>query len=291
MSGGLPGFLQYLELGAALREFALSTAVQAQEHIKPLHKYFAFRLVLEGGFPPSEVVPTPPLKYTTRGNRALLHVDESAETNTEQIVIGGLKSKQIDVVVIKDRIGPVMAISLKGTGKAFRNLTNRMEEAVGDCTNLHLRYPALVYGFFHVLKANREGQPGIERPDVSICADGSLSAGVVRYMTALQGLNGRSHWRDDPSAYERSAVLIVEPFGERAGGIYPLPDASSPLGAGGFVESLLRSYDLRNPMVADGIPSAKRLYWSPNSPFLETLAQQNGGEIERLLGYQVRLAD
>jgi hypothetical protein len=32
-----------------------------------------------------------------------------------------------------------------------------MEEAVGDCTNLHITYPALVYAYLTVLRANQEG--------------------------------------------------------------------------------------------------------------------------------------
>jgi hypothetical protein len=58
-----------------------------------------------------------------------------------------MKSKNIDVVTSMRGIGPVLAISCKGTVGAHRNLTNRMEEAIGDCTNIHAAYPALVYGF------------------------------------------------------------------------------------------------------------------------------------------------
>lgn len=55
----------------------------------------------------------------------------------------------------KDGIGPCIAVSMKGSLNAFRDLTNRLEEAVGDCTNIHIAYPALVYGFMHVGHANR----------------------------------------------------------------------------------------------------------------------------------------
>ena len=80
----------------------------------------------------------------------------SAGSRGERTILGGLKTKDVDVVVAKHGIGPVMAVSMKGTLNAFRNLTNRMEEAVGDCTNLHISYPALVYGFLQVMRANRE---------------------------------------------------------------------------------------------------------------------------------------
>ena len=44
-------------------------------------------------------------------------------------MLGGLKTKDVDVVVSKPGIGPCVAVSIKGTLNAFRNLTNRMEEA------------------------------------------------------------------------------------------------------------------------------------------------------------------
>ena len=40
----------------------------------------------------------------------------------EEVVLGGLKTKNVDVVVTKEKIVPVLAISCKGATKAFRNL-------------------------------------------------------------------------------------------------------------------------------------------------------------------------
>ncbi|MCR6659933.1 MAG: hypothetical protein NVV72_11545 [Asticcacaulis sp.] len=50
--------------------------------------------------------------------------------------------------------------------KAFRNLTNRMEETIGECTNLHITYPAMVVGYFVVLRANRTLEHASEAPDL-----------------------------------------------------------------------------------------------------------------------------
>ena len=44
-------------------------------------------------------------------------------------------------------------LASKEQSEGLRNLTNRMEEAIGDCTNLHISYPNLVYGFLHIMKA------------------------------------------------------------------------------------------------------------------------------------------
>lgn len=117
---------------------------KGQEHIRPLHWYVACRLVLEGGFLPEEITPRPPFVAERRAGRRFLTHDPKAGGAGERTVLGGLKTKAIDVVVSKPNIGPCIAVSLKGTLNAFRNLTNRLEEAAGDCTNLHMVYPALV---------------------------------------------------------------------------------------------------------------------------------------------------
>jgi hypothetical protein len=139
----------------ALQTFATYTgATQSQQHIKPLHHYVACRLVLEGGFLPDDITPHPPFRAMRREEWELSY-DPAAATGSERTLLGGLKTKDVDVVIIKNGLGPVMAVSCKGAIGAFRNLTNRMEEAVGDCTNLHITYPAMVTGFLFVLRAHR----------------------------------------------------------------------------------------------------------------------------------------
>lgn len=140
MAEGTQSFINYLSIEPALAA-CVTESTQGQRHIKPLHMHFSMKLVLEGGFLPDEITPHPPFAYGRKGGKHFLTLDESAESRTERTVIGGVRSKQIDVVVTKPSIGPVIAISFKGTQKAFRNLTNRMEEAVGDCTNIHLALP------------------------------------------------------------------------------------------------------------------------------------------------------
>ena len=117
---------------------------QSQQHIKPLHRYVTTRLVLEGGFAPDELRPRPPLDVVTRrGGSRLVYAPDNA-TSTEATILGGLKTKDVDIVVTKEGIGPVLAISCKGMTGAFRNLTNRLEETIGECTNIHIGYPMLM---------------------------------------------------------------------------------------------------------------------------------------------------
>ena len=132
-----------VSLKAALMAFVEATATQSQAHIKPLHLHIVERLVIEGGFFPDDISPRPPLRVETRGSgnkrSHVLIFDPTVAQRGEQTVLGGLKTKDVDVVVAKPGIGPCMAISVKGTFNAFRNLTNRMEEAAGEDRAPHRR--------------------------------------------------------------------------------------------------------------------------------------------------------
>jgi hypothetical protein len=230
----------------------------------------ACRLVIEGGFHPEEITPRPPFVVREKGRRMVLEHEPASAGGGERTVLGGLKTKIVDVVVAKEGIGPVVAVSVKGTLGAFRNLTNRMEEAVGDCTNLHISYPALVYGFLQVLKATREG-PGVEPNDAALRASGDVSDFVSRYHDVLSRLAGRSDVRNDVTKYEAVALVLASPEKSSLGDIleaYPPPN--SPLLIQGFFDRIFRQYEQRFIFAAPGLePTTRRLEWDPSSPVLE----------------------
>lgn len=202
---------QWLSLKDAFTAFVQDEVIhQSAAHIKPLHWYVASRLVIEGGFRPDEIRPRPPFEVKREGNRWMLHYSELCGGGQERTVLGGLKTKSIDVVVTKEGIGPVIAVSMKGTLGAFRNLTNRMEEAVGDCTNLHIAYPALVYGFLQVLRANRDAD-GLRSNDVAIHKNGKVSESILRYRDVMTRLAGRDDIRDVTTKYEAVTICLVDP--------------------------------------------------------------------------------
>ena len=164
-----PQSCKWLSEREAFTAFATHTGkIESAGHIKPLHWYVASRLVVEGGFNPDWITPRPPFKLAPKGKkterRYSLVYDPMVATGGEQTILGGLKTKNVDVVVSVPGIGPVLAVSCKGVTKAFRNLTNRMEETIGECTNLHITYPALVVGYFAVLRANRDLEDAAEAP-------------------------------------------------------------------------------------------------------------------------------
>lgn len=280
----LPPFLNLL---TALREFVTVSGTQSQQHIRPIHRSVASRLVLEGGFRPDEITPHPPLKLVNKGGSNFLHFDTALETSAEMTVLGGLKSKDVDVVVAKAGIGPVVAVSVKGTGNAFRNLTNRMEEAVGDSTNLHIMYPALVYGFLHFMRANQDGLSDLAPNDIAVSQGGDVVPAIRRYHDVLLGLAGRRLVRDDITRYEAVAIGLVNPHPPRIGVLradFPPPD--SPLKVTRFFDTLYGTYDLRFPYVATSVPSLRRLEWDTESPALESI--RSAGGFESVLGYAPR---
>jgi len=276
-------------LCGALKVFATATATQGQEHIRPFHQYVATRLVVEGGFHPDEITPHPPLRASLKAGKVLLDYDPSVQTTSERTVFGGMKTKQIDVVVSKEGIGPVVAISVKGTLGAYRNLVNRMEEAIGDSTNLHVMYPGLVYGFLHLLRANREAG-GYNAKDMGIASDGTVCPMIQRYYAALCEMTGRRFVRNDYTRYESVGLAVIEKDPETAGAVNTdFPSSDSSLRIEPFFSRVYEVYDLRFPFRAESIPGALREEWSAESPLFRELSQGDPTQLHELLGYVPRL--
>ena len=272
----------------ALKAFADFTGkTQSANHIKPLHWYVACRLVLEGGFDPDDITPRPPFRVERRSGRPpVLHYDEARAGGGERTILGGLKTKNVDVVVTRDGIGPVLAVSCKGVTGAFRNLTNRMEETIGECTNLHITYPALVLGYLVLLRANRQteelleevGEAAAGEPekvlaanDMALTAGGDPVAGIMRFHNALRELVGRRGIRNDVSRYEAIGFGMVDmKAGARGGLLDHYPEDDSVLRIGRFFDTLYLRYDERFVTSAPDLASkTRRLEWAADSPALE----------------------
>ncbi|SEM04182.1 hypothetical protein SAMN05216382_3163 [Sphingomonas palmae] len=271
----------------ALSAFADFTGkTQSASHIKPLHWYVACRLVLEGGFDPDDITPRPPFRVERRSGRPpVLHYDEDRAGGGERTILGGLKTKNVDVVVTRDGIGPVLAVSCKGVTGAFRNLTNRMEETIGECTNLHITYPALVLGYLVLLRANRQAEELLEEVgeaagtepekvlaanDLALTAGGDPVAGIMRFHNALRELVGRRGIRNDVSRYEAIGFGMVEMKpGARGSLLDHYPEDDSVLRIERFFDTLYLRYDERFVTSAPDLASkTRRLEWAADSPAL-----------------------
>ena len=295
-----PGRCEWIALADALKHFAVYEGrTQTQRHIKPIHWYVACRLVLEGGFHPNELKPRPPFDVTERRGAHLLHFKPDRATGSEATVLGGLKTKNVDIVADKPGIGPVLAVSCKGMTGAFRNLTNRMEETIGECTNIHIRYPALVFGYLFLIRANR--LPGTEESaaarqhehsalrfsvnDVAIAEDDRPVEAIIRFHAALRELAGRGGIRSDPSRYEAISLALVDMREGHTGDVLDsFPPFDSPLHLDGFFNTLYRRYDERNVISAPDLAARNRcLEWAPESPALRADARP-------ALDYEARIA-
>lgn len=277
---------QWVNQSGAFKHFATFTGkTESATHIKPLHWYVACRLVIEGGFHPDDIVPRPPFSADRRKGKWHLSYDPALAQGGEQTLLGGLKTKNVDVVVSKKGIGPVLAVSCKGATGAFRNLTNRMEEMVGDCTNLHITYPALVFGFLVAIRANRvvekamsktarEGDPPAKQlaaNDIAILEGGEPVEGIIRFHAALRELTNRRGVRNDVSRYEAISIAMLNMIGAEAGDVLlDFPPNDSPLRIENFFASLYLRYDERFVFSAPKLgPITRRLEWSPNSSLFD----------------------
>lgn len=252
----------------AFRRFAaFAGPTQSQQHIKPLHQYVATRLVLEGGFAPDEIRPHPPLR-TMRGTNRLIQAPDQA-TGAEATILGGLKTKNVDIVVTKDGIGPVLAISCKGMTGAFRNLANRLEETIGECTNIHIGYPMLVFGYLFIARANRADQQTAPT-DLAFRAPGQPVESLIRFHAALTEMTGRLGVRNDLSRYESVGMALVDTRHGFAGQlIEEFPPSDSRINFSSFFDTLYRRYDERYVVGAPRLESrTRRVVWAANSPAL-----------------------
>ena len=299
MSSSPPEVCRWLTLTEALKAFVLGLPThQSAKHIKRMHWYVACRLVLEGGFDPETITPRPPFRIERgRGQRFVLHHDNDVAGSGERTVLGGLKTKDVDVVVAIDGIGPCVAVSLKGMLNAYRNLTNRLEEAVGDCTNIHIAYPALVYGFLHLIRANHEGRVpesgrrflqadphgNVKVQDIAVTASGEIASGIRRYHDAISRLAGRRDLRNDITRYEALGLVLVSPADDAIGTPVFYPPATSVLHFDRFFPALYEQYDLRFVYGASALAGkTRRIEWDAESPVLSD---------PRLEGIRARVID
>ena len=291
---------QWRSQADALKAFADFTGkTESAAHIKPLHWYVACRLVIEGGFRPDDIVPRPPFFADKRGNAWNLVYDPKLGKGGERTILGGLKTKSVDVVVTKNGLGPVLAVSCKGVTGAFRNLTNRMEETIGECTNLHITYPALVFGYFVIVRANRlveaaslETAPESAVPTIQLAANdiaiqkgGKPVESIIKFHAALRELSERRGIRNEVSRYEAIAFAMVEMLGERAGALLPsFPPADSPIRLEQFFNMLYLRYDERFVYSAPSLKAlTERVQWSADSPAFHPANGLSG------LDYQARV--
>ena len=256
--------------------------------VNSLRWYVASRLVIEGGFDPDWIRPRPPITVDRARRGLLLSHDPDAAKPERRTLPGALKAAKPDVTVTIPTIGPVLALSLVGTeGVAVTRgrvpeLTGGLERIAGACVNLHMVYPALVYGFWHVLGTSqgRDLVPVTRSAPVGNPGDyggrartrtGELAAELRRYHDVLARLSEREDIRDAPSRYEACALTLVEHGTGRHEGI-PNPDYVPPgsvLDYNRMFERMYAIYDRRFVNSTTGLrQTTERKVWHRDSPLL-----------------------
>ena len=154
-----------------------------------------------------------------------------------------------------------------------------MEEAAGDCTNLHIAYPSMVYGFLHLIQAsNRAEAKGGN--DVAIGGGGAPVDSIRRYHDAMSRIAERQDLRNDVSKYEAIALLMIRRDSGNLHDIESYPPSTSKLRFVSFFEQLYRDYDLRYVFAAPKLEKhTRRVTWIEN----ELTATAN------VAGFEVRL--
>ena len=285
-AGGPPGnhTCRWTSLASALSAFAeFDGRIQSERHILPLHWYVACRLVVEGGFNPDDIIPRPPFRVERR-RRAdpRLHFDPALGGCGEGTVLGGIRAKHIDVLVTLDRIGPVLSVSCKGVTGAFRNLGNRLEEIIGESSNLHMTHPALVIGHLVLIRGNRSDRPSEnlqvltrDRPrgggDAALSHDGAPAPSVRRFHDALRVLGRRRELLDQAGQCEAAALAMVAMEPEYRSQLVPgFPGEGSGLHFDEFFAALYARYDERFVARCPELQSrTRRSSWDPASPGLK----------------------
>lgn len=228
----------------AIQGLGGAARTQSGGHIKPLHFHCSTRLVLEGGFPPAWLLPRPGLAAIGRNNlEYTLQADPKQQNDSEYSVLGGIKHKNVDVTVMVPGIGPALGISAKSTGNAFRNLTNRMEEALGDCANIHMMYPGFVFGFLHLLKHATVSAVG--PADASFDDHEKPLDRIKRYLDVLVSLSGRTTVTDPAMRYESVGLVVYEQHEGKVQIVDDFPPRDSPVHYASFFQRLYTTYDLR----------------------------------------------
>ncbi len=281
-------------VGGPMPEIRFPTVPPAQpgELVRSLRWYVASRLVIEGGFDPDWIRPRPPITVVRNRDGLYLSHDPDAAIPDRRILLGGLKDAKPDVAVTIPTIGPVLALSLEGresveTGSGgIPELTGKLERTAGACVNVHMMYPALVYGFWHVLSVDRvqDFTPvtatvpvggASDHGDQALQRNGEPVAELQRYHDALGRLSQRDDIRDAPSHYEACALTLVECGGDsRLAKVYPdYPLLGSLLDYNRMFERLNAVYDRRFVDSTWALEqTTQRRFWHRESPLLAEMA-------------------
>ncbi len=217
-----------------------TTSVRTGKVIEPLHEYCAFELrrATSNGrrLPIDYIHPAAPGSAAEARRR----IRSAGEKQPKRLrILGAYLPKEIDVALVPPNSGPLLAISCKSQMSSIvKNTINRFEEYVGDATNLHTRFPMLVFGFLMLVPVADE-----------TWANGPTE-GLRRIAALLERANARQKINDPPGGYDASALLFVD-FGSTPPKVMSYPDSQTQatVRIENFFDRLVQLYFERNQFV------------------------------------------
>jgi hypothetical protein len=158
----------------------------------------------------------------------------------EQPLAGKHRLKDWDVLV-RYANRPQLAISTKSIiSNVAGSVPNRIDDAMGECVNVHAHDPGMVLGYFFIMDS--QGAAAIQR-------DSGRPWGDV-FANALLSFSGRRSSTDSSELFEGAALLIVD-FGST-----PLTSRFHPalLNWNTFFDLLINHVRTRNPVINRLLP-------------------------------------
>ncbi len=217
-----------------------TTSVRTGKVIEPLHEYCAYELrrTTHNGrhLPIDYIHPAAPATAAQARQRIRAAVRKQPKRLR---ILGAYMPKEIDVALVPPNSGPLLAISCKSQMSSIvKNTINRFEEYVGDATNLHTRFPMLVFGFLMLVPV--AGETWANGP----------TEGLRRIAALLERANARQKINEPPGGYDASALLFVD-FGASPPKVmnYPDPQTQPTVRIEHFFDRLVQLYFERNQFV------------------------------------------
>lgn len=247
-----------LALAESKRALGEAGGTRTSGHVLPIHRFLARELV-RLGLPEEWMAPDPGRddgRYWTQGVRRVMgqlstkrlitrdpelsalvtRVGDEARRSKRQ-PFGAYHAKEVDVSAALDETGPLVVVSVKApVSSVAKNAVNRYEEAIGDATNLHTRFPMLVFGFLMVLPKDEE----LYTPDV-----GPTSA-LRKLESLLAATSNRRNITDPPGSYEAACVAVVDYRSDPPSLLSDFPSADSGLRIEGFLDRIIQVFEERN---------------------------------------------
>lgn len=187
------------------------------------------------------------------------------ECNKEFSVYGAYIRKNVDICAHTENSGPLIAISVKSMMSSIsKNSINRFEEYVGDATNLHTRYPMLVFGFLIVIpvlvkgrnsglaqlpkgNSDRESEEFTFEVEGDVLRPTQVARKIERM---LSGVNERATITSPSGSYEAACLVAADFSCDPPKILEDFPAKDSNLRVEDFFEKVVELFNKRNPELA-----------------------------------------